>query len=251
MNSTDKITAEQKPKRSRKKIFLLGLGALGIGLLTFFSIHLFSKKNKQAKSTATSPKTNTASPPPPTDPKPKSATKAKAAPKQKESTTSNPPPKEKTTAKPINAPLLARAIFAMVLKKDFTKVFNLLKPIKSVNDYAAVNNTYKLLGLKQTLVTSLLTVFKDEKQKQAFRKAFTAMGLKYDGKKWSLSGLDGSMQIITTIKTQVWRDPQTAVDVPINMVLGREVCKRGKFTLFENSSQYFLVKSNEVKSYQS
>ncbi|MGZ4036870.1 MAG: hypothetical protein ACXVPQ_03525, partial [Bacteroidia bacterium] len=69
-----------------------------------------------------------------------------------------------------------------------------------------------------------------------------------DGKKWSLSGIE-KPTLITIQGTKVWKDPQHSVAVPLNMVLGKEVAKRGHFTLFENDRQYFLVESKHVKPY--
>jgi hypothetical protein len=66
-----------------------------------------------------------------------------------------------------------------------------------------------------------------------------------------LGGIEKQNLLITTRETKVWKDPQTSVPVPINMVLGNEVTKRGQFTLFENEKQHFLVQSDHVKPHTS
>ena len=151
--------------------------------------------------------------------------------------------------KTVDATLLARALYAAIRAKSFTASIKILKLIKKPSDYSAVNkvfSSYFINGVHQTLVTAILNTFKTEAQKQEIRLAFASMGLKYDGKKWSLNGLDSTPQIITLQTTKVWKDPKTWVEVPKNMVLGKEIAKRKEYSLFENDKQYFLVKSDHV-----
>jgi hypothetical protein len=147
----------------------------------------------------------------------------------------------------IDASLLAKGLYAAIRAKSFTASTKILKLIKSPAEYTAVSKlfmNYFIIG-KKTIVNAMLDTFKTDAQKQEIRLVFAGMGLKYDGKKWSLEGLDGT-EIITLQTTKVWRDPNTWVEVPKNMVLGREIAKRKEHTLFENDKQYFLVKSNDV-----
>ena len=76
------------------------------------------------------------------------------------------------------------------------------------------------------------------------------MGLKFNGKKWTLSGLGDKQLIITTRATTVWQNPSTSVSVPEKMVLGSEVTRRGEFTVFQNEHQKFLVKSKHITHYK-
>ena len=252
MDTSSNSTA-QKPKSKGKKLLLIGLTTLGLGVLTFFSIRFWQKQKKdKASPTASAPKTKasgTSVPKPP----PQSIPKPKPASKPKRTASATPPPK--TAAKPnlFNSGVIAKKLRDAVLIKDFAKCFDLLKSIKNTADYTAVNKFFRLMlinGKPQTIVVALLSTFKDEKQALAIRKSFTAMGLKYDGKTWSLSGTENLPKLITTSATKVWKNPQISVPVPVNMVLGREVCKRGTFTLFENGDRYFLVESSAVKTYQ-
>ncbi len=150
--------------------------------------------------------------------------------------------------KTVDASLLAKGLYAAIRAKSFTASTKILKLLKTTAEYTAVNkvfSSYFLNGVRQTLVNAMLSTFKTDAQKEEIRLVFAAMGLKYDGKKWSLEGLDGA-PIITLQTTRVWKDPNTWVEVPKNMVLGKEIAKRKDHTLFENDKQYFLVKSTDV-----
>ena len=115
-------------------------------------------------------------------------------------------------------------------------------------EYAAVSEkfkSYRINGVRQTLVNGLLNSFTDETQKQKIRMEFLRIGLQYDGSKWSLSGFDG-LPIVTTRPTTVWINATQGVDVPARMVLGNEVSRKQQYTLFENDGKYFLVNSTTV-----
>lgn len=149
----------------------------------------------------------------------------------------------------LDASTTATELYNAAIKKDFTNTIKSLQKLKSKEDYTSVSesfkNTYRINGVRQTLVNGLLNSFSDEKQKQAIRLQFTRMGLNYDGKKWSLSGLETS-SIITKQDTIVWEHPRKAIRVPANMVLGKEVAQRGGHTLFENNGKHFLVETKTI-----
>jgi peptidoglycan hydrolase-like protein with peptidoglycan-binding domain len=147
----------------------------------------------------------------------------------------------------------ASQLYTAATKKDYAKAIGLLKTLRNANDYKAVSDVfvnYRINGVRQTLVNGLLNSFNDEKQKQGIRLAFSSMGLKYDGSKWSLAGFDQSKLLLTNRNTKVWKNPKTSVPVPANMVLGKEITRRGGYTLFENDKQLFLVQSQHVKHYK-
>ena len=147
----------------------------------------------------------------------------------------------------------ATQLYSAVTRKDFNKTIGLLKTLRNTSDYKAVSDVfvnYRINGVRQTLVNGLLNSFSDEKQKQSIRLAFSNMGLKYDGNKWSLSGIDETNILITTRPTRVWKYPRESVSVPANMVLGKEITKRGNYTLFENHKQHFLVQSAHLAYYR-
>lgn len=149
----------------------------------------------------------------------------------------------------INANATAAELYTAAAKKDFPTAIKSLQKLKSKEDYTSVSeifkNNYRISGVRQTLVNGILGSFQNEQQKQAIRLQFTRMGLNYDGSKWSLSGLDTS-GIITTQATIVWEHSRKAIKVPANMVLGKEVIQKEKYTLFENNGKHFLVETKNI-----
>lgn len=239
MENYQNNAAFQVPKKNnKKKWFFLGLGLVSTGILSFFGYQYWKKHKTQTDATSNkAPEMKAA--------KPKAAPKTK--PKQAPAAATAAPAK-----KPINAALIATGLHASIISRTFNNALKLLNLMKSTADYQAVNAAFgkkKVKGVTQTVVNAMLSTFTAAAQKESIRKVFSAMGLKYDGKKWSLSGIDDKTFIITTQATTVWKDPRTSVPVPLNMVLGSEVAKRGKFTLFENEKQFFLVESGHVKNH--
>jgi len=144
---------------------------------------------------------------------------------------------------------LAKKIYAAVSAKNFSSLMSLLKGIQNKEQYQQVSNSFmplRLGGVRQTLVNGLLSSFSGSDQKQKIRMEFIRMGLQYDGNKWSLSGFDGR-SIVTIENASVWVSPTQSVPVPAHMVLGNEVTQRLDYTLFENNSRYFLIKTQSVK----
>jgi hypothetical protein len=246
-----------KNEGKRKKMyFLAGLGLLATTALTFFGIYYWKKHKSTAPSDQPAPDFKAENPAPKPKPTPKGQTKK-----------ATPPPAEKDAAKkaapkdaqpPVFEPAqLANTIRNAVIGKQFLAAYTALKKIRNLTDYKAVNT--KFTGLvssftrftRQTLVNALLDAFKLEAQRKVLFYEFKRIGLKYDGSKWTLGTVDISPELITTQATKVWKDPRTSVNVPMHMILGREVCKRGNFTLFEHAKSYFLVESKAVKSIQS
>ena len=153
----------------------------------------------------------------------------------------------------IDPGLIARGLQVALRAKNFSAALRILKVIKSPAQYAEVNKVflkYLIEGVRKTIVNAALSTFKSEKQKQDLRLAFRDIGLKYDGKKWTLSGLDGRPLLITTQTTKVWKDPRTSVEVPKNMVLGKEIERRSNYIMFENDRQFFLVKEAHVSHFK-
>lgn len=243
METNTSTKAFQMPKKSnKKKWFFLGLGLVSTGILSFFGYQYWKKHKKtNAANDEKVPEFKT-----PKQPAAKTTVKPKTAAAAKTPITNAPKP-------PIKASVLATGLYASIISKTFNNAIKILKQLKSTEDYKSVNTAfskYKVRGVTQTLVNALLTTFTTTVQKDTIRKALSAIGLKYDGKKWSLSGIDNGPLLITTQATEVWKDPKTSVPVPLNMVLGKEIDKRGTFSVFENEKQFFLVKSSHVKPYQ-
>lgn len=87
---------------------------------------------------------------------------------------------------------IAKGIYTAIIAKDFNATITLLKAIKSTTDYSLVSeqlkNSYRIAGVRQTLVNATLSTFTGSSQKLKIQDAFKSMGLKYDGSKWTLSG---------------------------------------------------------------
>jgi peptidoglycan hydrolase-like protein with peptidoglycan-binding domain len=140
----------------------------------------------------------------------------------------------------------AQQLQQAIINTDYKKVITLLKTISNIDDYTNINSqfkNYRVNGVRQTLVNAVLNHFENDAQKQAIRFELIRMGLQYDGKKWSLSGL-GGLPIITNQATTVWLNANQGVQVANRTVLGNEVSKKLDYTLFENKGKYFLVNTN-------
>ena len=150
----------------------------------------------------------------------------------------------------LNAPALAQKIYTATLTKNFSQVLPLLQQLKSTKDYSLVSENFKkfrLAGVRQTLVNALMNTFSGD-QKQKIQLEFTRMGLKFDGTKWSLSGIESPIHIITTAPTIVWKDTETAIKVPANLILGYKLEDRNGFTAFKSiHNEQFLVKTTSIK----
>lgn len=152
-----------------------------------------------------------------------------------------------------DAGTLAKAIYSATTQKKFNDVTAALKQLRSTSDYSAVSEkfkNYRINGVRQTLVNGLLNVFTAPAQKDAIRMELIRIGLKYDGDKWSLSGLP-EKRIITTRPTKVWLNRHKAIEVPANTVLGSEIATRNGYTLFETfNNQKLITQTNSIKYYE-
>lgn len=156
-----------------------------------------------------------------------------------------------TKGNTINAKEVAIAIYKAIIANNFEQVLFTLKGLKSTQDYASVSEQfkqYRLNGVRQTLVNGLLSSFWDESQKEKLRAEFSRMGLKFDGDKWSLSGLGLPKEMLmTTVPTIVWKNAKEGIKVPARMVLGKAVGWNGQYLLFENNKKTFLVKRSTIR----
>ena len=149
---------------------------------------------------------------------------------------------------------LAREITQGINFRNFAGIDKLLSNLKSVDDYDAVNREFKtnrLFGVRHTLVNALFKFFTSSSQKETIRKHLLRMGLKFDGQKWSLFGL-GALDrrvIITTRPTAIWDGKETTVEVPANLLLGKEITSKDGFTRFETLDQHQLIVHTNAISY--
>lgn len=149
----------------------------------------------------------------------------------------------------------ATALYLAVVAKSFDSALKELKKFRNVEDYKSANEYFKkksIGGVSWTIVNALLTKFTDSSQKDQFRKEFLRMGLKYNGSKWSLSGLQGAAAIITLHPTVVWDYPNKRIRVDENVVLGYPIETKKGFTLFQtlDGKRKLIVKEKSVRLYQ-
>lgn len=151
---------------------------------------------------------------------------------------------------PTSGSSTGQQLFDAANAKDFNKVISLLKQMSTVTDYNNANEVFKTQriggGVRQTIVTGLLNTFTKNDQKEKIKLEFLRMGLEFDGKQWSIAGLDG-FPIMTVVPTTVWIDGVNAVKVPARMVLGKAINRKLDYTLFHNRGKYFLVQTKCVK----
>jgi hypothetical protein len=149
---------------------------------------------------------------------------------------------------PIDHSKFAQALYASAISKNFSAAISVLKLMKTTGDYSAVSDkfkTYFIGGVRKTLVNGMLDAFTSIDQKAEIKQAFQNMGLKYDGSKFSLSGIT-ARGIITKTKTTVYDEALCGTTVPANMILGTEAGRRGSYTQFKNKGRYFLVPTQNI-----
>jgi hypothetical protein len=185
---------EPTQKNKTKKVILFGLGTLALGGLTFLGIKLFTKpktttndedleKNSELDTKTNyqnNPKSLVHSPVPPVYVAPSFPLKVGAR-------GDNILRLQRALIKSYGS--IAKAIYDAIIAKDYTSSITLLKGIKSTTDYSLVSEqlkTYRINGVRQTLVNAMLNAFTESSQKLGIQEVFKSMGLKYDGTKWSL-----------------------------------------------------------------
>ena len=149
----------------------------------------------------------------------------------------------------IDAKALADSLYNAVDNSDFDKTMAALKQMNSVDDYKAVNKefeTHRFWFVRKTIVTALLDTFTDESQKVKIRLELTRMGLKYDGSKFSLSGLP--YKLITSKDTQVTDKDGKVTAVAPNVLLGNPIGIRDGWVYFFpfNTEVLLRVKKSDV-----
>ena len=115
--------------------------------------------------------------------------------------------------------------------------------MNSTDDYSAVNKVFEtsaVMFVRKTIVTGMLDCFTDESQKVRIRLEFTRMGLKYDGTKFSLSGLP--YRLVTSIATSVFNKDGKETPVKINMALGNPVGVRDGWVYFFPFNAHVLLR---------
>ncbi len=77
---------------------------------------------------------------------------------------------------------IAQKLYAAAASGNFKSAVALLKTMKNKDDYQTINTqfrTYRIGGVRHTLVNGMLSTFSKDEQKQAIRFEFIRMGLQY------------------------------------------------------------------------
>jgi len=124
-----------------------------------------------------------------------------------------------------NASSIAITIYNAIIKDSVGSAITGLKQISSVSDYTAVNTYFKKkrIGLvRMTLVTALLSSFNSTTEKKQINQELYRIGLKYDGSKWSLSGVFGVAmdQLVTIEPTKIWDEHGSGMMIPKGTIIG-------------------------------
>jgi peptidoglycan hydrolase-like protein with peptidoglycan-binding domain len=137
---------------------------------------------------------------------------------------------------------IAKKLHESIDKDNIFQALAALKQIKNKSNYNSVNEEFKKEKnwtfsdgyVSRTVVNAVLDQFGSSEYKKKINDQFYRIGLKFDGKKWSLSGLiAGTNQLITIQPAQVWDVKGNRMSVPRSTVLGTFIQAKNGITEFE------------------
>lgn len=137
---------------------------------------------------------------------------------------------------------IAGRLHEAIEKDNIFQALAALKQIKNKARYNSVNEEFKKEKnftfsdgyVSRTIVNAVLDQFGSSEYKKKLNNEFYRIGLKYDGSKWSLSGLlAGTNQLITIQPTQVWDAKGNRMSVPRSTILGTFIQAKNGITEFE------------------
>jgi hypothetical protein len=158
-----------------------------------------------------------------------------------------------------NAKTTALRLQKAVDSKSYQGILDTVKTIRNLSDYKAVNEEYKNLTAwfiePVPVVIAAIAPFLNTEQRDKMRLEFKRIGLKFDGSKWSLSGLNGYGEpLLITIRETVLYDPKNKVKVkiPQNVVIGYKIKEKKGYTLLRmlEKNRKLIVKSSTVKIHE-
>ena len=141
---------------------------------------------------------------------------------------------------------------------DADKCIQVLKRIKNVADYTAVNEEYKTVTdestlIRYTIVNHLLNYAfsANEAAKTRIKAEFIRIGLKTDSSgKWSLSGIPMKKAIITMIPTWIEDASGRRLSVNKNVILGESLYTDKGMTWFKSIQNIVAkVPTSDIKYY--
>jgi hypothetical protein len=151
-----------------------------------------------------------------------------------------------------NPSSLALSLYNAAQSKNLSQSLSVLKQLKSVAEYSAVNEYYKKQGfISKTIVNDLLEyAFKsNEAAKVQIRNEFLRIGLKVSiAGTWSLQGLRLYKDLITIRETVVTDSRNNRIPVRRNTILGDELEVANGMTWFRSIDDSILnVATQDVK----
>lgn len=151
-----------------------------------------------------------------------------------------------------NPSALAESLYKGAQAKNLAQVMDILKRLKSVTEYSAVNEYYKKQSfISKTIVTDLLEyVFKsNEAAKVQIRNEFLRIGLKVSSTgTWSLQGIRLYKDLVTIRETVVTDARNNRIPVRRNTILGDELEVANGMTWFKSIDNSILkVPTQDVK----
>jgi hypothetical protein len=151
-----------------------------------------------------------------------------------------------------NPSALAESLYKGAQAKNLAQVMDILKQLKSVTEYSAVNEYYKKQSfISKTIVTDLLEyAFKNnEAAKVQIRNEFLRIGLKVSSTgTWSLQGIRLYKDLVTIRETVVTDARNNRIPVRRNTILGDELEVANGMTWFKSIDNSILkVPTQDVK----
>jgi len=151
-----------------------------------------------------------------------------------------------------NPSALAESLYKGAQAKNLAQVMDILKQLKSVSEYSAVNEYYKKQSfISKTIVTDLLEyAFKsNEAAKVQIRNEFLRIGLKVSSTgTWSLQGIRLYKDLVTIRETVVTDARNNRIPVRRNTILGDELEVANGMTWFKSIDNSILkVPTQDVK----
>lgn len=142
----------------------------------------------------------------------------------------------------VSSKTIAKKLHDSISKDNVIQAIAALKLIKNKTKYNSVNDEFKKTKymtfsdgyVSRTIVNAVLDKFGSAEYKKKLNAEFYRIGLKYDGSKWSLSGLiAGTNQLITIQPAQVWDSKGHRMSVPRSTILGTFIQAKNGITEFE------------------
>lgn len=152
------------------------------------------------------------------------------------------PDKNQKPSNSTSSAAIAKLLHTAIEKDDVFSAVNALKKIKDKAKYKTVNEEFKKTKywtfmdgyVSRTVVNAMLDQFTSAEYKKKINAELYRIGLKYDGTKWSLSGLlAGTQRLISVQPTVVWDYKGRRLSVPRSTILGTFIRAKNGITEFE------------------